>query len=154
MNDNPSDLDQAATAEGLPVAPSAALTIEAARVPLERSLIDKRVVIISAWSIVLAIATGFVAQALVAIIGLVTNISFYGRFSTAFVSPAGNHLGWLVLFIPAIGGIRPYTPRTNGKAERFIQTLLREWASVRLSILGRAPSLACSFGDVECRRRI
>ena len=24
--------------------------------------------------------------------------------------------------------IRPYTPRTNGKAERFIQTVLREWA--------------------------
>jgi transposase InsO family protein len=23
---------------------------------------------------------------------------------------------------------RPYTPRTNGKAERFIQTALREWA--------------------------
>ena len=26
---------------------------------------------------------------------------------------------------------RPYTPRTNGKAERLIQTLLREWAYVR-----------------------
>ena len=26
---------------------------------------------------------------------------------------------------------RPYTPRTNGKAERFIQTLLREWAYCR-----------------------
>jgi transposase InsO family protein len=26
---------------------------------------------------------------------------------------------------------RPYTPRTNGKAERFIQTMLREWAYVR-----------------------
>jgi transposase InsO family protein len=26
---------------------------------------------------------------------------------------------------------RPYTPRTNGKAERFIQTLLREWAYAR-----------------------
>jgi transposase InsO family protein len=25
---------------------------------------------------------------------------------------------------------RPYTPRTNGKAERFIQILLREWAYV------------------------
>ncbi len=25
---------------------------------------------------------------------------------------------------------RPYTPRTNGRAERFIQTLLREWAYV------------------------
>ncbi|MCV6590558.1 MAG: integrase core domain-containing protein [Marinobacterium sp.] len=23
---------------------------------------------------------------------------------------------------------RPYTPRTNGKVERFIQTMLREWA--------------------------
>jgi len=26
---------------------------------------------------------------------------------------------------------RPYTPRTNGKAERFIQTLLREWVRAR-----------------------
>jgi transposase InsO family protein len=26
---------------------------------------------------------------------------------------------------------RPYTPRTNGKAERFIQTALREWAYLR-----------------------
>jgi transposase InsO family protein len=26
---------------------------------------------------------------------------------------------------------RPYTPRTNGKAERFIQTCLREWAYAR-----------------------
>lgn len=27
--------------------------------------------------------------------------------------------------------IRPYTPQTNGKAERFIQTALREWAYAR-----------------------
>jgi transposase InsO family protein len=26
---------------------------------------------------------------------------------------------------------RPYTPKTNGKAERFIQTALREWAYAR-----------------------
>jgi transposase InsO family protein len=40
---------------------------------------------------------------------------------------------------------RPYTPRTNGKAERFIQTLLREWAygqpypssTLRTASLGR-----------------
>lgn len=73
--------------------------------PLERALIDRRVLLICAWSILLAIATGFVAQALVGIIGLVTNLAFYGRFSTQFVSPANNHLGWLVLFIPAIGGV-------------------------------------------------
>jgi transposase InsO family protein len=28
--------------------------------------------------------------------------------------------------------IKPYRPRTNGKAERFIQTLLNEWAFVRI----------------------
>jgi transposase InsO family protein len=33
---------------------------------------------------------------------------------------------------------RPYRPRTNGKAERFIQTLLREWAyAVRYQTSGR-----------------
>ena len=31
---------------------------------------------------------------------------------------------------------RPYTPKTNGKAERFIQTSLREWAYARLPSLG------------------
>ena len=25
---------------------------------------------------------------------------------------------------------KPYTPKTNGKAERFVQTSLREWAYV------------------------
>ena len=134
MKDNPSDLDQAATAEGLPIDPSASLAIEAARVPLERSLIDGRVVLICAWSILLAIATGFVAQALVAIIGIVTNISFYGRFSTAFVSPAGNQLGWIVLFIPAIGGVivglmaryESKAIRGHGIPEAMEQVLLNE----------------------------
>jgi len=99
------DVEGGASTEGVPVAPSLAPTFDAARVPVERSTLDTRVVIISAWSIVLAIATGFVAQALVAIIGLVTNISFYGRFSFAFVSPANNALGKWVVFIPVIGGV-------------------------------------------------
>ena len=66
---------------------------------------DARVLLICACSVVLALVTGFVAQALVGIIGLVTNIALYGRFSTAFVSSANSRLGWLVLFIPAIGGL-------------------------------------------------
>ena len=37
-----------------------------------------------------------------------------------------RHLGIRQLFT------RPYTPRTNGKAERFIKTALLEWAYVRL----------------------
>src|SRR5205085_843739 len=58
-----------------------------------------------AWAIVLALATGFIAQFLVALIGVVTNLAFYGRYSTKLVSPAGDQLGWLVLFVPAIGGL-------------------------------------------------
>jgi transposase InsO family protein len=27
---------------------------------------------------------------------------------------------------------RPYTPRTNGKAERFIKTAINEWAYARI----------------------
>jgi H+/Cl- antiporter ClcA/CBS domain-containing protein len=76
-----------------------------ARVPMERALIDGGVVILCLWSIGLALITGFIAQALVSIIALVTNISFYGRFSMDFVSPANNHRGWLVLLIPVIGGV-------------------------------------------------
>ncbi|MGE0362062.1 MAG: IS481 family transposase [Vicinamibacterales bacterium] len=37
---------------------------------------------------------------------------------------------------------RPYTPRTNGKAERFIQTLLREWAYRRPYLSSRARTAA------------
>jgi transposase InsO family protein len=37
---------------------------------------------------------------------------------------------------------RPYTPRTNGKAERFIQTLLREWAYARPYVSSAKRNLA------------
>ncbi|MGD0291858.1 MAG: chloride channel protein [Candidatus Binataceae bacterium] len=39
------------------------------------------------------------------LIGLVTNLSFYGRLSASFVSPAANQLGLLVLVVPVIGGV-------------------------------------------------
>jgi transposase InsO family protein len=44
--------------------------------------------------------------------------------SRAFASACRTR-GWKHRFT------RPYTPRTNGKAERFIQTALREWAYAR-----------------------
>jgi CIC family chloride channel protein len=99
------DLEQGATAEGVPIAPALGPSLENARIPLQQALVDKRVVAICAWSVLLALATGFVAQSLVGLIGLVTNLSFYGRFSTSFVSPAGNHLGLWVIAVPVIGGL-------------------------------------------------
>jgi len=100
-----SEIEDAATAEGLPVAPSAALTLQSASVPFERALIDKRVVLICAGAMALALVTGFVAQGLVRLIGLITNLSFYGRWSFDFISPADNHLGWWVVVVPPLGGV-------------------------------------------------
>jgi transposase InsO family protein len=49
---------------------------------------------------------------------------------------------------------RPYTPRTNGKAERFIQTALREWAYVRpyYSSAERAQRLLGWIEHYNCAR--
>jgi transposase InsO family protein len=40
---------------------------------------------------------------------------------------------------------RPYRPRTNGKAERLIQTLLREWAYAKPYLSSRGRTLALSY---------
>jgi transposase InsO family protein len=44
----------------------------------------------------------------------------HGRYPAALAAHGIRHVR-----------IRPYTPRTNGKAERFIQTALRDWAYAR-----------------------
>jgi H+/Cl- antiporter ClcA/predicted transcriptional regulator len=46
-----------------------------------------------------------VAWALLRLIAFFTNAFYYGRVSTTFVSPAGNHLGWYALLVPVAGGL-------------------------------------------------
>jgi len=99
------DLAKAASTPGLPVDTSLTPTLAAVRAPLQSPAVNRRVVYISLLSIVVAGGAGLVAQALTRLIGLITNISFYGRFSTAFTSPAYNHLGLWVIGVPVVGGI-------------------------------------------------
>ncbi len=99
------EVEKASTTEGLPVAPSMGLTVEAAHIPTRAALVDRRVAVISIISILVALAAGVIAQGLIRLIGFITNVSFYGRFSFEFVSPAHHHLGWLVIFIPMIGAV-------------------------------------------------
>ena len=99
------NIEGAATIDGIPVAALAPEDIAEARVPIERAFMDSRVLLICLCSVFLAVVTGFVAQGLVGLIAVVTNLAFFSRVSTQFVSPAGNHRGWLVLIIPAIGGL-------------------------------------------------
>ncbi len=51
-----------------------------------------------------ALASG-VAWALSRLIGLFTNLFFFGRWDWALVSPTGHHLGAWVILIPAAGGL-------------------------------------------------
>jgi H+/Cl- antiporter ClcA/CBS domain-containing protein len=64
-----------------------------------------RLVLMSVLAAVIGILAGIVAEILDRLIGLVTNLAFFQRLSTELVSPVGNHLGPLVILIPAIGGL-------------------------------------------------
>jgi H+/Cl- antiporter ClcA/CBS domain-containing protein len=93
------------TRASVPLAPSLDPTLAAAHMPRQFRPLDRRVVWISFVAMLLGAAAAVVAKLLTALIGLITNLSFYGRVSSAFVSPADNHLGMWVIVIPAIGGI-------------------------------------------------
>ena len=69
------------------------------------SPVNKRVLYLSLQVTANAIIIGLVAKGLVYLIDLITNLSFYGKFSFGAVSPAGNHLGALVLLVPIGGAI-------------------------------------------------
>jgi chloride channel protein, CIC family len=64
-----------------------------------------RIVPISLLAIGIGILSTFVAWALLRLIAFFTNLFYFGRVSTVLVSPAGNHLGWLSVFIPVGGGL-------------------------------------------------
>ena len=76
------------------------------KLPPEYIPLDRRAIYIAGLAIVIAIGAGLAAQVLTALIGLVTNLAFYGRVSTAFVAPAGGHRAPLaILFIPVLGAL-------------------------------------------------
>ena len=99
------DVASASTTGGLPVAPTLGPALASAHVPRRAALVDGRVVLISLVAILVAAGAGVIARVLTDIIGLVTNLAFYGRVSPAFVSPAGNTLGAWVIAIPVVGGV-------------------------------------------------
>ena len=64
-----------------------------------------RMVLISFLAAGVGLLAGVVAFLLYRLIGLFTNLAFYGRWSFAFISPQHNHLGLWVIPIPVIGGL-------------------------------------------------
>jgi len=62
-----------------------------------------RVLPISALAVCIGAVAAFLALALLRLIGLFTNLFYFGRWSTTMVSPVGNHLGIYSVLVP-IGG--------------------------------------------------
>jgi chloride channel protein, CIC family len=63
------------------------------------------VVPISLVAIVIGLISTFVAWFLLKLIGVFTNLAYYHRFDTSFVSPAGNHLGVYAIAVPVVGSL-------------------------------------------------
>jgi CIC family chloride channel protein len=67
--------------------------------------VDRRVFYLSVQVVLNALLIGVVAKVLVYLIDLITNLAFYGCLSISATSPAGNHLGLVVIIVPIIGAV-------------------------------------------------
>ena len=64
-----------------------------------------RLLPISGLALAIGVVAAFVALALLRLIGLFTNLFYFGRWSTALVSPSGNHLGIFAVLVPVGGAL-------------------------------------------------
>src|SRR5258708_15230057 len=64
-----------------------------------------RMRLVPGLSAAIGLVAGVVAFALYKLIGLFTNLFFFHRWSADFSSAQHNSLGWIVIVIPAIGGL-------------------------------------------------
>ncbi len=64
-----------------------------------------RVIPLSFIAVGIGVLSAFVALALLRLIGLFTHLFLYQRWDSALVSPAGHHLGLLVIMVPVGGAL-------------------------------------------------
>jgi CIC family chloride channel protein len=90
---------------GIPISLSLQSTLMTENFEIRKGENKKRILIIASLAFAIGIAVSLIAKLLVLLLNLITNISFYGRFSLDHATPVGNSLGIFVIIIPAIGGI-------------------------------------------------
>lgn len=90
---------------GLAVAPSMDPALASVRVPREEPVIGARTVRIAGIAMLIGIAGGFIAEALLRLIGLITNLVFFQRIDTTLVPPTTEHLGVWVIAVPILGAV-------------------------------------------------
>jgi chloride channel protein, CIC family len=68
-------------------------------------VLEPAMVKVSLFAALVGVIAGLVAQGLLELIYLFTNLFFFGRWSFAVTYPVANHLGVWVILIPPIGGL-------------------------------------------------
>jgi chloride channel protein, CIC family len=105
-------------------------------------------------AVAIGVLSTFVAWLLLKLIGLVTNLAYFHRFDTSFVSPAANELGVYALFVPVIGSLivglmaRYGSERIRGHGiPEAIESILMNGSKVRPRLAVLKPlSAAISIG--------
>lgn len=65
----------------------------------------KRILYITFLSILIAIGISVIAYFLMKLIAIINNFSFFGLFSSEYISPADNTLGFYVILVPIFGSL-------------------------------------------------
>jgi CIC family chloride channel protein len=98
-------VEDASTTPGLPIAVGLAPSLEQAGVVRHAKALDRRSMMIVLCGAGIAVVVAGVARLLVALIGLITNLAFYGRISADMSTPWENHLGLWVIAVPVAGSL-------------------------------------------------
>src|SRR3954470_6715189 len=112
---------RSATTDGLTISSALDLVTESAQIPQQHALVELRMLRLCGVSVLIGAVAAFTAKILISLITLITNISFFGRFSWADAVPADavQGLGLWVIPIPIIGAlIVGFMARYGSKAIR------------------------------------
>ena len=65
----------------------------------------RRTVLMCVLATLIAVGAVAIARLFIALLALMTNVAFYGRFSFAEAQPWDNHLGLFVILVPVLGAL-------------------------------------------------
>ncbi|HEY9789721.1 MAG TPA: chloride channel protein [Candidatus Obscuribacterales bacterium] len=66
---------------------------------------DTRILYLCASAVIIGLMSGLVAWALLWLIAVITNLCFFGKYSSVMTTPTHHHLGGWVVLLPAVGGL-------------------------------------------------
>ena len=140
--------------QSLPLAPSLGSLLQAAHAGPDPGGVNRRTLFIGLLALGIGAAAALVAQALLALIGLITHLSFQGRIGWTLADPAHNALGAWVIAVPVIGALvigvmaRYGSPAIRGHGiPEAMEQILTNRSRIPLRVLFLKPlSAAISIG--------